>query len=254
MKGSLNREFYSFDYYGEYEGIEEKISSARIGLFKNILSQLQKEKSRHSRRILDVGCGQGHFLKLAKDSGWKVEGAELAKSACEYARQKFGIEIKNKDLKEALFPDAYFDVVTLWNVLDHLLDPLDTLKEIYRILKPEGILVIRVPNVSFHLFIHGMFSLLPAGIKSGKLRDPSIIINYGFSKSTISGLLEAAGFRKIKVYNSPLSHGDPYKLFKISERLTSTVKGIVYLISKFIFYLSAKKYLAGSSILVSARK
>jgi len=254
-KEDMNREFYSFDYYGEHKGIEERISSARIGLFQNILSRLQKEVRGDSRRILDVGCGQGQFLKLAKDSGWEVEGVELAKSACGYARKKFGIEVRNEDLKEAVFPDAYFDIVTLWNVLDHLLDPLDALKEIYRILKPGGILVSRVPNVGFHLFVHGIFSSLPAGIKSGNLRDPSIIINYGFSKSTISGLLEEAGFRKIRVYNSPLSYGDPYKSFKIFKDYTTNIlKKAYFILSQAVYYLSFGKCRMGTSLLAWAEK
>ena len=251
---ALDRETDSRRVYGSYTEAEEHVSRARERFFRKSLNRLNRKGDRPHRRLLDIGCGQGHFLNLAKDSGWEVEGVEPVKSACDYARQLFGIEIKNKALKEAGFPEAHFDAVTLWNVLDHLPDPLEALKEIDRILKPGGILVIRVPNVSFHLFVHGLFSLLPSGIKSGKLRDPSIIINYGFSKSTISGLLKEAGFGKIRVYNSPLSYGDPYKLFKISERLTSTVKEIIYLISRFIFYLSAKRCIVGSSFLVYARK
>jgi SAM-dependent methyltransferase len=253
LKEEMNREFYSLDYYGEYEGMEERISNARLGLFRKVLLQLDKEVKTKSRRLLDVGCGQGHFLKMAQDAGWQVEGVELAKSVCDYAQKNLGIEVMNKSLKEASFRQNLFDVVTLWNVLDHLLDPLSTLKEIRRILKPEGVLVIRIPNVYFHLFIHTILSFLPSDSRYNRLRDISVVTNYGFSPKTIMKVLGKAGFNNVKVYNSPLSFGDPYKSFAAFNELTiNFIKNCYCILAELIFYLTFKSCLLGSSLLIYA--
>jgi len=256
FKENLNREFYSYDYYGSYKDTEERVSLARGCLFRNALDRLHKKITSDSKKtLLDVGCGQGHFLKLAKDLSWEVEGVELSKAACEYAKEKFDIDIKNKDLREVNFPDCYFDTITLWNVLDHLLYPIDILREIYRVLKPEGILVIRVPNVKFHFFIHKLFSLFQVDTKSDGLRDPSIIVNFGFSKKTIKKVLKKVDFQKIKAFNSILSSGDPYRSMDVfSDRLVNLFKKAYWMFSQVIFYITFGKVLTGSSLLVYARK
>jgi ubiquinone/menaquinone biosynthesis C-methylase UbiE len=251
----MNREFYSLDYYGEYEGMEERISNARLGLFRKVLLQLDKEVKTKSRRLLDVGCGQGHFLKMAQDAGWQVEGVELAKSVCDYAQKNFGIGVINKNLEEANFGQNFFDCITLWNVLDHLLDPLVTLKEVKRILKPQGILLIRVPNVNFHLFIHKLLTLLPTNNRYKEIRGLSVITNYGFSNRTIKQILAKAGFKKIEVNNSPLSFGDPYRSCSVFNELTiNLIKNCFFILARLIFYLSFRLLFLGSSLLIYARK
>jgi len=269
LRENINREFYSYKYY-------EEIFSARINIFKNILNRLQKETVTGTRNLLDVGCGQGHFLKLAKDLGWQVEGVELAQSACRFARDRFGIEIKNKDLKGADFPEDYFDAITLLNVLDHLLDPLGTLKEIYRILKPKGILVIRVRNINFHLFAYRIFLPFSYLIKNKALLDPffdhnywfsrkstekifqidpCVDHNYGFSEKTTKKILQKEEFRKIKIYNSLLSISNHCKSFKIfNEYLVNIFKRTYFIFSQLIYLSSFGRHTIGSSLLVWARK
>jgi len=251
LKEAFSREFYGGKYYEKYNEIEETISEARQALFRKALQRLENSSTERTKRILDVGCGKGHFLKLAKESGWEVDGVELSTSACEYGKNKLGITILNKSIEEARFKDNSFDAITLWNVFDHLPDPLIAAKIIRGALKEGGILMIRVPNANFHLLTHRFFNILPM---SAKFKDPSIIVNYGFSSKTIKEMLQKAGFKKIKVENSPLSFGDPYKSFNVSEQLTDKLKQVIYLTSNLIFYLSVKRFIAGSSMLVFARK
>jgi len=97
------------------------------------------------RKLLDIGCGDGEFLSYAKESGWLVFGVEISKEGYEKCKEK-GIEVYNKELREIGFKDNSFDVVTLWDVIEHYIYPKDELKEIYRILKPGGILFISTPN------------------------------------------------------------------------------------------------------------
>ncbi len=97
--------------------------------------------------LLDVGCGTGGFLnELRQDSGWQVEGVDLNAQATAYARQALGLTVHQGDLGTLDLPPQSFDVVTMWDVIEHVPDPLDTLKVIARLLKPGGVLLLNTPN------------------------------------------------------------------------------------------------------------
>ncbi|MEM0517441.1 class I SAM-dependent methyltransferase [Aequorivita flava] len=92
--------------------------------------------------LLDVGAGTGDFLKVAKDNGWKVNGTEPNTNALNLASKK-GISLK-ANLTE--FDGEQFDVVTLWHVLEHVLDLDETIETLAKLVKPSGTLIIAVPN------------------------------------------------------------------------------------------------------------
>lgn len=96
-------------------------------------------------KLLDVGCGNGDFLMWHKNHGWDVYGVEINREASLICSEK-GLKVFNGSLEHARFTDNFFDVVTLVQVLEHLTDPLNTIKEIVRIMKPGGLLLIGVPN------------------------------------------------------------------------------------------------------------
>lgn len=97
-------------------------------------------------KLLDIGCAGGEFLEhFRKIPGWIVSGVELNPFASQVARDK-GLEIFTGTLEQAHFPDHSFDVITMWDVLEHLHDPKGTLQEIRRILKPGGLVALRLPN------------------------------------------------------------------------------------------------------------
>ncbi len=98
-------------------------------------------------RLLDIGCSTGLFLNRMKTHGsWELYGVEINRQAAETARQQYGLEVFVGTLEQAGYPDESFDAITLWDVFEHLHDPLRSLHEIHRILKPDGVLVLRVPN------------------------------------------------------------------------------------------------------------
>ena len=97
-------------------------------------------------RVLDVGCGRGVLLQEFRRRGWEVQGTELSESAASYARQTLKIPVEIGDLEAIGFPPNYFDAITLWHVLEHVADPRALLAEIRRILKPDGVLLVAVPN------------------------------------------------------------------------------------------------------------
>ncbi|MDQ3472435.1 MAG: class I SAM-dependent methyltransferase [Acidobacteriota bacterium] len=108
---------------------------------------------RKNERFLDVGFGAGTLLDAARRAGWKVSGVEVARGAVEHARG-MGFELFCGTLQDARFPDDHFDVVTASEVLEHVPDPRDVLREIARVLRPGGLLWLTTPHarsVSAHL-------------------------------------------------------------------------------------------------------
>jgi SAM-dependent methyltransferase len=140
-------------------------------------------------RLLDAGCGNGSFLYYMREYGWEVYGEEISQSAAAYARQELDLEVRVGELQDVAFPSQHFDAVTMWNVLEHLYDPAATLVEVRRILKPEGLLVIAVPNLaSWDARVFG-----PAWVGYDVPRHL-----YTFSPETLGALLDRAGFQVVQ--------------------------------------------------------
>jgi SAM-dependent methyltransferase len=95
--------------------------------------------------ILDIGCGTGDRLVVFQALGFDACGVEISSSAG-YAKDKLKLNVVQGDIFDAKYPDNSFDAVTLYNVLEHVHEPKNILKEIRRILKKDGFLVLGVPN------------------------------------------------------------------------------------------------------------
>jgi SAM-dependent methyltransferase len=106
--------------------------------------------SRHQDggRLLDVGCATGLFLDAARRYGpWQVQGIEPSPSAAAYGRRELGLDIVQGTFADADLDDADFDAITMWDVLEHLHDPTAALHKAARLLRPGGVLVVRVPHM-----------------------------------------------------------------------------------------------------------
>lgn len=109
---------------------------------------LQVLKVCNKGRILDIGCSSGLFLQaLVRYGDWETHGIEVNTKMANMARES-GIKVIEGEVADAKYLANYFDVVTLWDVLEHLHNPRATLNEISRILKPGGTLFISVPNLN----------------------------------------------------------------------------------------------------------
>lgn len=97
-------------------------------------------------RALDVGCATGDFLGAIRNEGWRVQGVELNPQIAAFAQQTIGGKVFAGSLLEAAYSDHTFDLVTFWDVLEHLADPRQALVEAARITRPSGSLVLSLPN------------------------------------------------------------------------------------------------------------
>jgi len=98
------------------------------------------------RRLLDVGCYTGLFLQAARERGWEAWGADICRWAVEEARRR-GLTVLEGTVKEVSLPEESFDVVTFWDVAEHLADPRATFAEAWRILKPGGWIAVQTMDI-----------------------------------------------------------------------------------------------------------
>ena len=97
--------------------------------------------------LLEIGCGNGYFLRKARAAGFQVHGLELNEKNCAKVRQELGETVRNEDLFSARYPDELFDVVYMRDVFEHVPNPREMMAEISRISKPGALLFIEVPNI-----------------------------------------------------------------------------------------------------------
>ena len=174
-------------------------------------------------RLLDVGCATGEFLRaFADQTGWQVVGIEVIPQAAELARQK-GLEIIEQDLLNADFPAESFDVITLWDVLEHLTSPNAALQECRRLLKDGGLLVIKAPNPS-----GGEAKLF--GSEWIGYEAPQHL--FGFPEVVLRAHLEALGFKEEALQQI----GSDYAAFFLSLGYWLQEHGAAHL-GKLVIYL-----------------
>jgi 2-polyprenyl-3-methyl-5-hydroxy-6-metoxy-1,4-benzoquinol methylase len=184
-------EFYPHDY--DPYITEEYING--LSIFQRFLFYygIQKrrrivERFKDSGNILDIGCSTGIFLtEMQKTGKWNCFGVEPNPYAASTG-QKLGLRIHIGKFEETFFPEAYFDVITMWDVLEHVTNPKNTISEIYRILSNDGVLVVRLPN--YDSLDAKMFGQYWAGF------DPPRHL-FVFNRSTLSNLFRQCGFEII---------------------------------------------------------
>jgi len=132
------------NYYSRYSYEREvAIPPLTIKRYHELLDEF--EGYRKTGRLLDVGCGRGWFLKEAKKRGWEVYGTEYSEIAIERCSAQ-GIEMRSGALQQGMFPDAYFDVITSFEVIEHINNPNDDLALIAKFVRKGGLFYCTTPN------------------------------------------------------------------------------------------------------------
>lgn len=179
------REMYRSDYYKSWGIAGNDDESTRVmkqGTFVRRMKRLAGLVP--IGRVLDVGCATGYFLEVAAAAGWEVFGVELSDYASELARRTFGDHVFNGTLEQAHYPDGYFDLVTLSDLLEHVPDPRPFLSEVRRLLRPDGMLMIVTPDVTS----------LSARLMGGRWSHYKQEHLHYFSPETLMRLLSESGF------------------------------------------------------------
>jgi len=146
-------EYYKDDYRNIYSpNLGQKLTSQEI--FDACLpfqsyrqERINKLVSKHSI-ILDIGCSAGHFLYSMKDKVKTGIGIEFNRSDSEFVQDKLGIKVYSVPIEESDLPKKYFDVITLFHVLEHINNPIIFLNNIKKYLKDTGYICIEVPNIN----------------------------------------------------------------------------------------------------------
>jgi 2-polyprenyl-3-methyl-5-hydroxy-6-metoxy-1,4-benzoquinol methylase len=181
-------------HYGRYSyGSERSISEATIKSYNKLLDEFEKYRS--NNRILDVGCGRGWFLIEARKRGWEVYGTEYSETAVALC-EKESIKMEEGALKKELFSNEYFDVITSFEVIEHINNPNEEINNIHSFLRRGGLFYCTTPNFN--------------SIMRHFLKEKYDVIGYPehltyYSKRTLNTLLRKHGFKVFQFRSTGIS-------------------------------------------------
>ncbi|MFZ0773645.1 MAG: class I SAM-dependent methyltransferase [Candidatus Sulfotelmatobacter sp.] len=166
-------------------------------------------------KLLDVGCALGFMLEEAKGAGWNPVGVETSEFAARYAAQHTGCPVYAGTLQKAALPSESFDVVTLMDVIEHVPEPVELIAEIYRILRPGGVLLIVTPNFG-SLFVR-LYRLNAYGVWP----DQHVVY---FKPSTMARLLRKVGFAGVVAGSKDFYAENLRRLLRRDEAQSTEIK------------------------------
>jgi SAM-dependent methyltransferase len=124
----------------EWGAFYRPIYLQRLGIFRRLTGMA-------SGLVLEVGCGSGLFLRLLAEAGYEVEGLDISTSDVEYANTRLGLKVYQGSVEDQTLPADRYDAVLVMSVLEHVPDPLETVRRVFRILKPGGWIVLGLPMI-----------------------------------------------------------------------------------------------------------
>jgi len=199
-------ELYSQEYFerGEYRcghaGNCFEEESERI-----ISPELIKKISRLQPRgkFLDVGCAGGQLLSAIRERGYETYGVELSEEAAQSARERFGLSVVTGDVHSAKFEQNFFDTVFLGDVLEHIPNPVSVMNEIYRITKPNALVVILCPTQTNTLFSRFGFWAFRIVRKNATVNLPPYHL-LEFRPASMKYLLSQNGFSVVEMQSTAM--------------------------------------------------
>lgn len=220
------KKYYEIGYYDDK--ISSKFSFWALDILANF-STKRKQKLAESYlknpndpvRILDVGCGSGNFLLRLDSKRFIKYGAEVNAEAVGLCESN-GLAMYNQNVLDIDFTDTKFDVITMWHVLEHIHNPIETLKKIYTLLPADGLFIFQIPNSGSWGFKYGQANWF-------HLDSPRHLALYGIPG--VEKLCELSGFKIVQIKNEFYDY--PLDLFWSVRK--SPIRYIMY-----PFYLIAK--------------
>ena len=218
-------EFYENEVFEGYDAFHERVGT-RLG--KNLKAFFKHLPSNVRGRLLDVGCGDGRFLRYAKEQGFEVWGIDFDKKSVENVKRNLGIDTVfamslEEFYKYAKEKNLKFDVITFFEVLEHQDKPREFLEMVKGLLKEGGYIAGSVPDRE---------SIFVELLRYNRVDDypPNHFLR--FSKPSLEKALNFAGFKDIEIYELDFTFVDlfPYlekKLFGNLDKLKIKLKGMV---------------------------
>ena len=191
---------------------------ARERTFTTSLERIERAAGAKGR-LLDVGTAAGAFVAAARKRGWDAEGCEPNHWMADWGMRHYGITIRKGDLLQQDYPEASFDVITLWDVIEHTTDPVAVLARCRVLLKPGGILVVNYPDIGSWI----------ARLLGRRWLFLTSVHLYYFDRRTITRLLEDSGYRTETVRPHVQRLELDYILFRgsvLSPKLSSIARAV----------------------------
>ncbi|MBI5208011.1 MAG: class I SAM-dependent methyltransferase [Candidatus Firestonebacteria bacterium] len=160
---------------------------------------------RKNNRILDIGCATGGWLDYLKKTGWDAFGLEISEKNAEFGIKEKKLNISVGTLKETSYPTEYFDVITLWEVIEHIADPIENIQKAYQLLRKGGLLALSTPNYNSlaRFILRDKWSSM----------DPVSHLRL-FMPGTVKYMLTKSGFKNIRIKTMDLNPYEILRLFK----------------------------------------
>jgi 2-polyprenyl-3-methyl-5-hydroxy-6-metoxy-1,4-benzoquinol methylase len=165
----------------------------RLPAFERVIFSL--ERFRRTGRLLEIGCSYGYFLETARRAGWNAEAVEISSYACQVSRSK-GFKVYQDGLRDLSLTAESFDVIAMWDVIEHLTDVEEIVKRCATLLRPGGALVARTPDARALLLTDGFM-----GAAYRHLAYPANTREhvFHFTPDTLSSLMTKAGLREVEI-------------------------------------------------------
>lgn len=238
-----------YDDVYRHDVLSERIDQRRRELFRGFLAHVRPFGG---GRLLDVGCGSGEFLVLAREHGWTADGIEVSLRGAALARRRgLAVHEAPHDL-----PADHYDAITLWNVVDFFLRPVEQMRGLHRVLAPGGLVFVRTPNAVFQAAAWRLSRIVVWPPPVARLvAEAHFFQPLVWGPSTLRTLLLSAGFSDVRIWNSPVSAGDPYHASSAArERLVAGIKRVVHGLAAGLYRASRSRLIVGSSLSAIARK
>ena len=232
---------------GYAAGADEQFVSQAEGrelTFRHSLDVIERVWRQPPGRLLDVGTGGGSFPFIASQRGWRADGCEPNRWLCDWALEHYDLPIRPGTLIGQSYPAKSYDVVTMWDVLEHTPDPKMELREIHRVLKEDGLVVINYPDI-------GSWIARVMGRSWVFLLDVHL---YYFTRATIRKLLDDAGFDVVIVR----PHFQRLDLGYVLRRAMPYVGGPARLLARFFEKVGLAEwkvpYWMGQTLVIARRR
>ena len=171
------------------ERLRQAFDASALEYYARLLACIAPHLRSPGRRLLDVGCGTGAFLKVARDARWLVSGIGLGIASARFAGENLGLSVRRGSLYDFEAPAASFDAVSMIEVIEHLERPREALLRVRRMLAPQGLLLVTTPN--FDSLYRRMFG---ARWWVVNCEDEHIVL---FTLDTLAGMLADCGFEVV---------------------------------------------------------